>query len=66
MLRYPLGNGALDAHLAGVRRVLHAWGAGDDVCDAGLFHSIYGTEGFQAREWYKSVQFVLPDSGFRV
>jgi len=41
------GNGALDAHLTGVRRVLHAWGAGDDVCDAGLFHSIYGTEGFQ-------------------
>ena len=27
--------------------MLKAWGAGDDVCDAGLFHSIYGTEGFQ-------------------
>ena len=41
------GNGKFDAHLLGVRRVLRAWGAGDDVCDAGLFHSIYGTEGFQ-------------------
>lgn len=41
------GNGMFGAHLVGVRRVLRAWGLGDDVADAGLFHSIYGTEGFQ-------------------
>lgn len=41
------GNGKFDAHLLGVRRLLRAWGAGDDLYDAGLFHSIYGTEGFQ-------------------
>lgn len=35
------------AHLIGVYRDLEGWGCGDDVCKAGMFHSIYGTELFQ-------------------
>lgn len=35
------------AHLIGVYRDLEEWGCGDDVCQAGMFHSIYGTELFQ-------------------
>lgn len=35
------------AHLIGVYRDLEAWGCGEDVCRAGMFHSIYGTEIFQ-------------------
>ena len=35
------------AHLIGVHRDLESWGCGRDVCRAGMFHSIYGTELFQ-------------------
>lgn len=35
------------AHLIGVFRDLDAWGCDQDVCRAGLFHSIYGTELFR-------------------
>ena len=42
------GNGAFDAHLVGVRRVMQAWcPEKSHLHDAGLFHSIYGSEGFQ-------------------
>ena len=41
------GASAFDDHLKGVQCVLRGWGADTNVCDAGLFHSIYGTEGFQ-------------------
>lgn len=34
-------------HLIRVHRDLESWGCGQDVCRAGLFHSIYGTEKFQ-------------------
>jgi hypothetical protein len=34
------------AHLVGTADLLHAWGARDALCEAGLFHSIYGTESF--------------------
>jgi len=34
------------AHLQGVHDLLRGWGAGDALCDAGLFHSVYGTEIF--------------------
>lgn len=34
-------------HLIGTARLLEAWGADDDVCKAGLFHSVYGTEFFR-------------------
>lgn len=35
------------AHLVGVCRDLEARGCSSDVCSAGMFHSIYGTERFQ-------------------
>jgi hypothetical protein len=35
------------AHLVGVYRDLESWKCERDVCRAGLFHSIYGTETFQ-------------------
>jgi hypothetical protein len=38
--------GLLD-HLLGTRHLLLKWGARSALCDAGLFHSIYGTEGYQ-------------------
>jgi len=37
------------AHLIGVYNDLEGWGCDRDVCRAGLFHSIYGTEMF--RRW---------------
>jgi hypothetical protein len=37
------------AHLISVARDLEAWGCDQDLCRAGLFHSIYGTELF--RRW---------------
>jgi hypothetical protein len=41
------GTAAFDEHLKGVQAVLRYWGAPKHLGDAGLFHSIYGTEGFQ-------------------
>lgn len=35
------------AHLIGVHHDLEGWGCERDVCRAGMFHSIYGTELFQ-------------------
>ncbi len=35
-------------HLLGTRALLVAWGARQPVCDAGLFHSVYSTEAFEA------------------
>lgn len=34
------------SHLIGTRRLLAAWGSSPALCDAGLFHSVYGTEFF--------------------
>ncbi len=34
------------SHLLGTRRVLANWGERPAMCDAGLFHSVYGTEYF--------------------
>jgi hypothetical protein len=34
-------------HLIAVYRLLESQGYGEDVCRAGMFHSIYGTEKFQ-------------------
>ena len=42
-----LGSITFDEHLKGVQSVLRCWGSDRALCDAGLFHSIYGTEGFQ-------------------
>ena len=41
------GEEAFDNHLVGVQSVLRSWGASEKLCNAALFHSIYGTEGFQ-------------------
>ncbi|KAF0696529.1 Aste57867_12722 [Aphanomyces stellatus] len=41
------GHAAFDEHLIGVQSTLRTFGADEDVCTAGLFHSLYGTEGFQ-------------------
>ncbi len=35
------------AHLIGVYNDLKTWGCSEEVCRAGMFHSIYGTELFQ-------------------
>lgn len=35
------------SHLIGTRRVLLTWGSRPALCDAGLFHSVYGTEYFE-------------------
>mmetsp|Transcript_26211 Transcript_26211/g.57401 ORF Transcript_26211/g.57401 Transcript_26211/m.57401 type:complete len:319 (-) Transcript_26211:1819-2775(-) len=41
------GSAAFDEHLKGVQAVLRYWGSPSYLTNAGLFHSIYGTEGFQ-------------------
>lgn len=38
---------SLLAHLLGIRALLMSWGAGAHLLDAGLFHSVYGTESFR-------------------
>ncbi|HWJ97723.1 MAG TPA: hypothetical protein VNQ33_06150 [Acidimicrobiales bacterium] len=38
------------SHLIGTRRTLVEWGERPAVCDAGLFHSAYGTEYFPVDE----------------
>ena len=34
-------------HAVGVYQDMSSWGADDEMCRAAMFHSIYGTEGFQ-------------------
>ena len=41
------GEEAFDNHLVSVQSVLRSWGAPEYMTNAALFHSIYGTEGFQ-------------------
>ncbi len=43
----PHTNKSYLAHAIGVYNDLKRWGAAEDLCVAGLFHSIYGTEFFQ-------------------
>ena len=35
------------AHAAGVYNDMRSWNGDDELCRAAMFHSIYGTEGFQ-------------------
>ena len=35
------------AHAVGVYKYMKSWEADDEMCRAAMFHSIYGTEGFQ-------------------
>jgi uncharacterized protein DUF6817 len=39
-------NGSLAAHLCGTEALLRAWGANESLCVAGLFHAVYGTDGY--------------------
>lgn len=41
----------LYTHLCGTHALLEAWGNPEHVCNAGLFHSIYGTRRFRHRSW---------------
>jgi hypothetical protein len=46
-LGYAHSAADLFAHLCGTRNLLVLWGAHPALCDAGLFHSVYGTEAFR-------------------
>ncbi len=39
------------AHVVAVHRLMEAQGCDEDLCRAGLFHSIYSTESFKGFEW---------------
>lgn len=45
----PHTDGVLLDHLVGTRRLLVEWEARPAVCDAGLFHSVYGTEYYEPK-----------------
>ena len=45
--KVPHSNEVFLAHLIGVYNDLKAWDCDEDVCRAGMFHSIYGTERFK-------------------
>lgn len=39
-------NGSLSSHLHGTEALLREWNARDAVCNAGLYHAVYGTDGY--------------------
>ncbi len=39
-------NGSLVEHLEGTHALLSDWGADEALCLAGLYHAVYGTDGF--------------------
>lgn len=39
-------NGSLASHLKGTEALLRSWGAPEMVCVAGLYHAVYGTDGY--------------------
>jgi hypothetical protein len=45
----PHSGRTLMQHLQGTHRLLEEWGNPEAVCNAGLFHSIYGTEFYRTR-----------------
>ena len=45
--KVPHTEGVFLAHLIGVYQDLKAWGCDEELCRAGMFHSIYGTERFR-------------------
>lgn len=57
------GAAAFDEHLKGVQALLRGWKAPPHLTKAGLFHSIYGTEGFQgfslSLEERKNIQEII-------
>lgn len=40
-------NGSLLSHLQGTHDLLRGWGNRPELCNAGLYHAVYGTAGFQ-------------------
>jgi hypothetical protein len=40
--------GSLLSHLVNTSRLLSNWGCREDICNAGMLHSVYGTEYFHA------------------
>jgi hypothetical protein len=46
---FPHVNGPLLPHLEGTYELLKKWNARQALCDAGLFHSVYGTAGYDQR-----------------
>ncbi|MGC4059730.1 MAG: hypothetical protein QM749_02235 [Aquabacterium sp.] len=40
-------NGSLATHLHGTEALLRQWGARPALCRAGLYHAVYGTDGYQ-------------------
>jgi len=40
-------NGNLLSHLKGTKDLLSKWGNREALCNAGLYHSIYGTQGYK-------------------
>ncbi|WP_299774722.1 DUF6817 domain-containing protein [uncultured Pseudoteredinibacter sp.] len=56
-------NGSLLDHLKGTQTLLQSWGANQTLCEAGLFHACYGTDGFdeailQLEQRHKVVQVI--------
>jgi hypothetical protein len=47
--RVQHSGGTLLDHLVGTAAILRRWGYDEDVCLAGLFHSVYGTSTFEKR-----------------
>jgi hypothetical protein len=45
----PHSDCGLFDHLLGTRQLLVEWGSRPALCDAGLFHSIYGTEHYEQK-----------------
>src|SRR6185369_7652007 len=43
----PHSDRGLFDHLLGTRQLLVEWGSRPELCDAGLFHSIYSTEHYE-------------------
>jgi len=41
-------NGSLIEHLNGTAELLKAWGNRNALCTAGLYHAVYGTDGYEA------------------
>ncbi len=39
-------NGSLIEHLKGTADLLKAWGNREELCKAGLYHAVYGTDGY--------------------
>ncbi|MYM84899.1 hypothetical protein GTP44_23495 [Duganella sp. FT50W] len=62
---FPHLHGSALDHLIGVYELLRSWGNREEVCLAGLFHNIYGTEVFKpkavALEQRQSIAAVIGD-----